>query len=280
MRYEAPAKINLNLLVSPRDESGMHPLSSVVQTVELCDTLDVTRSDSDELVLEGIEVPAGPENLVVQALEELRRLVEVPPVSVKLEKMIPIEAGLGGGSADAAAMLVAGADLVPSQPVELGAVAPLVGSDVAFPLKGGTAEITGYGESVRSLSPLRTFAVALVVPSFGLSTPAVYRKWDDLGGPAGFEVPDRFLPPELRHGFPVRNDLYRAAVEVEPALGDFVRDVGRAWDAAVIMTGSGSACFGFFPSSDEAEEAARSIPGTRAAFGADLRTRGVARIND
>ena len=280
MRYEAPAKINLNLLVGSRDESGMHPLSSVVQTVELCDTLDVTLSDSDELVLEGIEVPGGPENLVVQALEELRRLVEVPPVSVKLEKVIPTEAGLGGGSADAAAMLVAGADLVPSQPVELGAVAPLVGSDVAFPLKGGTAEITGYGERVRSLSPLRTFAVALVVPQFGLSTPAVYRKWDDLGGPAGFEIPDRFLPPELRHAFPVRNDLYRAAVEVEPALGDFVRDVGRAWDAAVIMTGSGSACFGFFPSSDEAEEAARSIPGTRAAFGADLRTRGVARVDD
>lgn len=277
MRYMAPAKVNFNLIVGARDDKGMHPITSVVQTVEWCDTLEVEEAPVDEFVTTGIEVPEGGDNLVVRALEWARTSFEVPPVSVSLDKRIPAESGLGGGSADAAAMLVAVGDLLGVERSVLAGVAADVGSDVAFPLTGGTAEITGYGERVRTLTTLSRFAVAVVVPEFGLSTPQVYKRWDQLGGPAGFEVPDRFLPPELRYSFPIRNDLFRAAVDVEPRLGDFVTDTGRLWDGAVLMSGSGSACFGFFGSIEEADEAAASVEGAIHAVGVHLRGVGVTR---
>ena len=278
MKYLAPAKLNLNLLVSRIDDSGKHPLRSLVQTVEWCDVLEAEEADTDELELVGLEVPDSGDNLVLKALERLRTELEIPPVGFRLEMRIPPEAGLGGGSADAAAALIAGCDVVGADHEKAALVAPEVGSDVTFPLVGGTAEMTGYGEAIESLPPLAAIAFAVVVPEFGLSTPEVYNRWDEMGEPVGFEVPDRFLPPPLRHSYPIRNDLYRAAVDIEPALGDFVRDTARLWDTAVMMTGSGSACFGFFPSEEEAVLAAAAVPGTRAATGAASRPKGVERV--
>ena len=278
MRYLAPAKLNLNLLVSPRDRTGLHPLRSLVQAVEWCDVLIVEESDSDELHLAGIEVPEGEDNLVFRAISKLREKVEVPPVAVELDKRIPTEAGLGGGSSDAAASLLAGCDLVNAERSLAADVAPEVGADVSFFLIGGTVEMSGYGERIESQPALEGVSFAVVVPEFGLSTPEVYRRWDDMGEPVGFELPDRLLPPALRHSYPIRNDLYRAAVDVEPVLGDFVSDTARLWDTAVMMTGSGSACFGFFPNEEEAASAAAAVPGTRAAAGAAARQRGVERV--
>jgi len=278
VRYLAPAKLNLNLLISRVDATGFHPLRSLVQTIEWCDVLDAEEADTDELEVVGIEVPDGGDNLVLKALTGLRTTIEVPPVSFRLEKLIPPEAGLGGGSADAAAALIACCDLVGADHDKAELVAPEIGSDVAFPLVGGTAEMTGYGELIESIPHLDAIAFAVVIPEFGLSTPEVYQRWDAMGEPVGFEVPDRFLPPILRHSYPIRNDLYRAAVDVEPALGDFVSDTARLWDTAVMMTGSGSACFGFFPSEEEAALAAAAVRGTRAAAGAAARPRGVERV--
>jgi 4-diphosphocytidyl-2-C-methyl-D-erythritol kinase len=279
MTYLAPAKINLNLLVESRDERGYHPLRSVVQTLEWCDQLVFRTSESDKLVVEGAELPDGADNIVVKAIDEFRKITRLPPLSVTLEKEIAVAAGLGGGSADAAATLVACCDLT-GQPQSIAIeLAPAVGADVSVIITGGTLEMTGYGERVERLEALTDFAVAVVVPDFELSTPHVYQRWDELNQPEGFVVPDRFLPPSLRNRFPIRNDLYRAAVDIEPALGDFVRDVSALWDGAVLLTGSGPACFGFFPNSSEADEAARSVPGTRSAVGVALRPRGVERIH-
>lgn len=278
MRYLAPAKLNLNLLVSRRDESGFHPLRSVVQTIELLDVLEIDTADEDHLSVGGdVLVPDDSDNLVWKAIGTLRESVLVPPLGIELEKNIPVAAGLGGGSADAAAALVAGCEIARQSADIARQVAPLVGADVTFPLVGGTAEMSGYGEAVEPMLPLEGFAVAIVVPDLYLATPDVYQAWDDLGEPVGFDVPDRLLPPRLRNSFPIRNDLYRAAVEIEPALGDFVADTAVRWDSVVMMTGSGSACFGFFANAEEATEAARSIDGTRAAFGVNLRPIGIER---
>lgn len=278
MRYLAPAKINLNLLVESRDQNGYHPLRSVVQTLEWCDRLSFESSESDQLVVEGADLPEDGANLVVKAIEEFRKTTRVPPLTVTLTKEIAVSAGLGGGSADAAATLVACCDLTgqpQSRAVEL---APEIGADVSVIIAGGTVEMTGYGERVERLESLSDFAVAVVVPEFELSTPDVYRRWDELNEPEGFSVPDRFLPPSLRERFPIRNDLHRAAVDIEPALGDFIREVAGLWDGAVLLTGSGPACFGFFANSVEADDAARSVPGTRSAAGVALRPDGVGRI--
>jgi 4-diphosphocytidyl-2-C-methyl-D-erythritol kinase len=281
MRFSAPAKLNLNFVVSSRDDSGLHPIRSVVQTVELLDTLEADTADEDRLTVRGDdETPDNGDNLVVKALEQLRGSVAVPPISFQLDKRIPAGAGLGGGSSDAAAALLAGCEVARVGQVHARKLAPSVGADVSFPLVGGTAEMSGSGEKIEPMDALQGFAVALVVPDFRLSTPDVYQRWDALGEPVGFEVPDRLLPPSLRNRFPVRNDLYRAAVDVEPRLGDFVSDVAHRWDSVVMMTGSGSACFGYFANVEEAQEAAASVTGTRAALGVALRPKGVSREDD
>ena len=277
MNYLAPAKINLNLLVESRDEGGHHPLRSLVQTLEWCDRLSLVRGDSDDLDVNGADVPDDDSNLVLRAVREFRKLAPVPPLSMSLEKNVPVAAGLGGGSADAAAALVACCEVTGQPRSRAFEVAPAIGADVSVLIDGGTAEMSGYGERVEKLPALDGFALAIVVPDFELSTAAVYRRWDEIGEPVGFEVPERFLPPVLR-GLPIRNDLHRAAVDLEPALGDFIRDVSSTWDGVALLTGSGPACFGFFATADEAAEAANSIPSTRASVGVELRSVGVEKV--
>jgi 4-diphosphocytidyl-2C-methyl-D-erythritol kinase len=117
------------------------------------------------------------------------------------------------------------------------------------------------------------------VPQFELATADVYRHWDRMRGPVGEEAPTRSLPGALRYGMPIRNDLTPAAIDLEPALGDFLADLRDRWETAALMTGSGSACFGFFPDLDEAVDAARAAPDdARLAVGVALRRNGVAEV--
>lgn len=275
--YQAPAKLNLSLLVSPPANDGYHPLQSLVQTVEWCDLLEVGRAEEGNDVLESdIE-----ENLIARAVSELRKAGEVPPLAMRLEKVIPVAAGLGGGSSDAAAALVAAADHAGLTRSGLSEVAFRVGADVALFLTGGTLLIRGRGEQVESTRPLQDFAVAVAVPDFGLATKDVYRRWDALEGPEGTAVPEERLPPALRGLMPMQNDLLPAALDVEPLLGDFMADVGSVWATTVCLTGSGSACFGYFATLDEAVDAASAVSGlVRDSRGVELRERGVGRVDD
>lgn len=274
-RYQAPAKLNLSLHVSPPDASGMHPLESLVQTIDLIDEVDISVSDSDGFSCAGADFDPA-DNLVVVALEALRKSVEIPPVAIHLRKRIPLEAGLGGGSSDAAATLAALLDLTNQSPALAGDVAPGLGADVPLFFTGGTQMMSGFGELLSRQPLLADFSVAVVVPPFGLATADVYRRWDELEGPLGPTIPDNRVPPQLRGGMPLRNDLVPAAVDLEPQIGDFISDVSSAWDSPVAMTGSGSACFSFFSFLDEARDAAASIEGTRGSFGLGLREKGVA----
>ena len=257
--YESPAKVNLSLHVEPPSASGYHPLQSLVQTVEWCDLLsfDEIEESSDVLEVEG-EVPEEG-NLVTSALALIREFASMPTVRVVLEKRLPVGAGLGGGSSNAAAVIRAAHDLGALAGQDMPAVASRVGADVSLFLRGGAQLMTGVGEVLTSQEPLEGFALAVVVPDFPLSTAEVYRKWDQLEGPVGDVVPDAMLPPVLRDGMPIRNDLLPAALALEPRLGDFMADVRAAWDGAVCLTGSGSACFGFFVTVEEAEDAVEQV---------------------
>jgi len=277
MRYEAPAKVNLSLLVSSPRSDGFHPLESLVQTVEWCDLLDVEPGQ------EGIDTMETDieDNIVERALAELRKTATVPPLAITLDKQIPIAAGLGGGSSDAAAVLIAGAEHAGMSRSEVVDVAARVGSDVALFLTGGTMIMRGRGEQIETVEPLSEFAVAIVVPDFGLSTADVYQRWDALEGPVGDSVPDQRLPPTLRGGMPMRNDLLPAALDFEPRLGDFMADIGSIWGTPVCLTGSGSACFGYFATLDEAADAAFAVSDVvRESRGAGLRGHGVQRLDD
>ena len=275
--YEAPAKLNLSLLVSPPRPDGYHPLESLVQTIEWCDLLKV------DLGEEGVDTFESDieDNLVERALAELRKTAGIHPLALELMKEIPVAAGLGGGSSDAAAALLAGSDFGDVGRADLPDVAHRVGADVTLFLTGGTLMMRGVGYDVESVRSLEDFAVAVVVPDFGLVTKDVYQRWDALEGPEGAPVPDERLPPSLRGGMPMRNDLLPAAVDLEPRLGDFMADVSSVWGTTVCLTGSGSACFGYFATLDEAADAATAVAGVvREARGVTLRDHGVARVDD
>lgn len=253
--YRAPAKLNLSLIVHPPRGDGLHPLESLVQTIEWCDRLEVALGEEGTDTLDA-EIE---DNLVEKALRELRRTASVPPLSLRLDKEIPVAAGLGGGSSDAAAALIAGSDFGDADRSTLVEVAARVGADVPLFLTGGTLRMTGIGEQTDPARPLDDFATAVVVPDFGLATSEVYGRWDALEGPTAGSVPDDRLPPSLRGGMPIRNDLLPAALDLEPRLGDFIADVAAVWGTPVSMTGSGSACFGYFATSDEATDAAAAV---------------------
>ena len=274
--YESPAKLNFALLVETPRADGMHPLQSLVQTIDWLDLLEVEESDEDNLVIEGADLDLE-DNLVSRSLQAIRARSFVPPLHVRLDKQIPIGAGLGGGSSNAAATLLAAAEIgkVPRSVAD--EVATTIGADVALFLTGGTLLMTGIGDQIESLRPIAGFAVAVAVPPVEMSSAAVYRRWDDMEGPVGEAVTPRLLPPGLRDGIPIRNDLTPAAFDLEPSLADFMADLRNRWGGPALMTGSGSGCFGFFPDSGEAADAAHSVEDlTRAAVGAGLRASGVA----
>ena len=278
--YESPAKLNLALLVEPPRSDGYHPLESLVQTIDWLDLLEVEEGDEDNLVIDGVADLDPEDNLITRSLKAIRARGFVPPLDIRLEKRIPHAAGLGGGSSNAAAALIAAVEVgrLPVSTAE--ETGPSIGADVALFFTGGTLLMTGTGEVTEPLQPLSGFAVAVAVPPFEISTSEVYQRWDVLEGPIGEVIIPRLLPPLLRDGIPIRNDLTPAAFDVEPGLADFMADLRVRWGGPVAMTGSGSGCFAFFPDLDEATDAATTVTGmSRAAVGARLRPRGVSRVD-
>lgn len=218
---EAPAKLTRSLRVVGVRADGYHLLDAEMVTLDLVDTLEI--GPGDGIDLEGVgrdRIDLGPDNLVARALALAGRRAHV-----RVIKRIPPGGGLGGGSADAAAVLRwAGY-------TDLEGAATL-GADVPFCLVGGRARVQGIGERVAVLPPdPRTFTLA--VPDFGVDTAAVYAAWDELGGPAG------------EHG----NDLEPAALAVEPRLATVRDALGEATGAVPRLAGSGATWFveGGFP---------------------------------
>ena len=250
-----PAKVNLHLGVGPRRDDGKHELHTIYHAVSLFDLVTVERAEKRGVTveLEGEhvdEVPTNEDNLAVQAVRAVAAVAGVDPAArIILRKDIPVGGGLAGGSADAAAALVAadalwGASLVQR---ELERLAAGLGSDVAFLLHGGTALGTGHGEVVSPVLSRGEWHWVLAVAEMGLSTPSVYAELDRQ---RGGDEPD--LPPvahgvlaALRAGDPValglalRNDLQGPALQLRPSLAR-VLDAGRELGAAGgIVSGSG-----------------------------------------
>jgi 4-diphosphocytidyl-2-C-methyl-D-erythritol kinase len=276
--YESPAKLNLALLVGPPRSDGYHPIESLVQTIEWLDLVEVEEAEEESVVIEGVDIDPE-DNLVTRALDAVRGRGKVPRIAIRVEKQIPTGAGLGGGSSNAAATLLAATE-TGGLPVRIASeVAPSLGADVPLFLVGGSLMVTGIGEMTEAFQPpMSSFAVAVAVPPVEMSTVEVYRRWDLMEGPSGETIDERQRPPGLRDGIPIRNDLTPAAIDIEPTLADFMADLRSKWGIPVTMTGSGSGFFGFFPDLGEATDAAGSVsPMCRAAVGAELRPKGVSR---
>lgn len=283
MIWEAPAKVNLSLEVRTPERDGMHPLRSMVQAIEWCDLLDVEEGDEDHLEIEGADLPDDGENLVWKAVTALRQKLgqDRPSLHIKLTKAIAVAAGLGGGSSDAAASLLALAAIRKASVDLVSEVAPTVGADVPFFLVGGTALIEGYGERItKARIDTESWALAIAVPDFELRTADVYQSWDRLEEPIGPTLDGRALPPSLREHGPFRNDLTLAAMALRPELGDWIAEVADTWERPVAMSGSGPSLFAFFADVDEAESAVKALSrSVRAGRAARPRRTGAVRVS-
>jgi len=260
MRAQAFAKVNLALAVYPPSADGYHPLSGIFQSVSLYDTVTIQGASSDTVTVSNDEAPADESNLAFKAADAVRRAVRVSaPIAIDIVKRIPSGAGLGGGSADAAAALGLMATRFVLDEEAVADIAEALGADVPFSYVGGSCRVEGRGERLTVIEPMEGFALAIVVPPFSLSTPEVFRRWDMLDRPTGDVIPDAALPPRLRGGFPIRNDLFPAAVAVDPRVAEWKDELDRIWGTPVSMTGTGSALFAYFATLDEARDAVRAV---------------------
>ena len=259
-RAQAFAKINVALVVGPLRADGKHEIVTVLQRIDLHDGIELVRTSDGDIVVEGFP----DDTLVHQALQALAEaFASGSGWRARIEKRIPVAAGLGGGSSDAAAALQLGNALLskPRASGELHELAARIGADVPFFLRDGPQLATGDGSNLSPLHLPLDFAVVLALPEGETkeSTGAVYRRFDARGGAAGFDERRGALLEALEAversrdlaALP-RNDLASSPLSDElERLGAFRADV----------SGAGPAVYGLFEHEGDAERAARELRG-------------------
>ena len=257
----APGKVNLSLFVgAPRADDGLHPLVSVVQAVTLADEVTMVPAARDEVVCAGVEGP----NLAARALAVFREATGWrEPQRITIIKQIPVAAGMGGGSSDAAAVLrLAAAAAGVTDRALLQELAFRIGADVPSLLDPGRVLMCGAGERVERLPDPEPFGLVIVPSAETLSTPAVYGEFDRLGG-ARPEAELAAREQEARAGEPPPpvNDLQDAARSLCAAIDPVLEEVAAAGADHTLVSGSGPTVFGYFHDPEQARAAAERLPG-------------------
>jgi 4-diphosphocytidyl-2-C-methyl-D-erythritol kinase len=276
LRLSAPAKLNLCLYLGGRRADGLHELCSLFEPLALADLITLpalttpgvgqsrtgASAERDEVVCPGVEG----ENLAARALAALRRCGwPHPPLRIEIEKRIPVAAGLGGGSADAAAVL----RLAAGEVADLERIAAGLGADVPSQLTPSLALVQGAGEMVERLPDPPPHAVVLLPDGGGLSTAAVFAEADRLGLGRGASELDELAKrlratagagaSPLAHPELLVNDLEPAARSLRPRIGDALDALRAAGAPHAALTGSGPTAFGLFESLAAARAAAESL---------------------
>lgn len=262
MQIHAPAKLNLCLYLGARRDDGLHNLCSLFEPLTLADRIEVAEAERDEVVCPGVDG----ENLASRALAALReRDWRRSPLRIEIEKRIPVAAGLGGGSADAAALL----RLAAGEIADLEQIAIALGADVPSQLVPALALVGGAGERVERLPKPASHAVVLLPGGGGLSTAAVFAEADRLGLGRGADELDQMAErlraaagagasplayPEL-----LTNDLEPAARALRPDIGEALDALRAAGAPQALLTGSGPTAFGLFENLEAAHAAAASL---------------------
>lgn len=260
----APGKINIFFAVGPLLNDGYHEVVSIYQALDLRETVSVSASTEWSVSVTGIlsadqlaAVPTGEDNLVVKAakqIAEISGITERQKLNFEISKNVPVAGGMGGGSADAAAALLAvnkfwGTELDQAQ---LLAAAASLGADIPFAILGGTAVGTGRGENLSAVAEVKTLHWVLVANSNGLSTPRVYARLDELRKDRGEDPSDVSTPLvpaaliyALQSGDAIQvakhlhNDLQEAAVDLMPELLETMNQGLEAGALAAMVSGSG-----------------------------------------
>ena len=261
----AHAKANLVLRVGAPRADGLHPLCSLFAALELADEVRIAPADRDEIVCPGVEG----HNLAAAAVTAFRAAAPgagLPPLRIEIDKRVPVAAGLGGGSADAAAVLRAANAITGSalSTGDLRRIGAALGSDVPSQVAPGHALVTGVGEAVERVD-LAGMTLVLVPQPEGLSTAAVYRELDRLGryatdlDPAPLRKLAGRSVADLAAG--LSNDLQPAALSLRPELAETIDELVEGGALAAQVTGSGPTTFGLFAERSAAERAAAGLPG-------------------
>lgn len=260
----APGKINIFFAVGPLLKDGYHEVVSIYQALDLRETVSVSASTEWSVSVTGIlsadqlaAVPTGEDNLVVKAakqIAEISGITEPQKLNFEISKNVPVAGGMGGGSADAAAALLAvnkfwGTELDQAQ---LLAAAASLGADIPFAILGGTAVGTGRGENLSAVAEVKTLHWVLVANSNGLSTPRVYARLDEMRKDRGEDpsaVSTPLVPADLIDALQsgdaiqvakhLHNDLQEAAVDLMPELLETMNQGLEAGALAAMVSGSG-----------------------------------------
>jgi 4-diphosphocytidyl-2-C-methyl-D-erythritol kinase len=267
LRELAYAKLNLVLHVGRQREDGLHAICSLVASIDLADEVIAEPKPSGE---DSVQCPGvADDNLAARALAEFRSRAgkELPPLTITINKRVPVAAGLGGGSADAAAALRIANRLAgePLGPEELLRLAADLGSDVPSQLDPRHALVQGTGERIEPVT-LPPLAAVLIPDDEGLSTAAVYAELDRLDGTREKLDPDPLralagVEPAARLAAAVHNDLQAAALSLRPDLEARLDALRAAGAVGAAVSGSGPTCFGLFADRRAAERAAENLPG-------------------
>ena len=256
----AYAKLNLSLLVGAVQRDGYHPVDSLIQTIDLADRITVERLSNREVVASNsLGIPASEDLGAAAARAVLSEAGSSIGVRIHIHKAIPVGAGLGGGSSDAAAVLVATNSLLdaPLPPRDLHKLGASLGADVPLFLTGGLLRATGRGETIHPSPSVRSETFVVIVPPVHCNTALVYRRFDEIPSLRS-DVPSSSGVLELAH-----NDLEPAALDLYPSLGtvaavtrSMVSEAGALFAG---MSGSGSSYYAAFRSSEEAQRARSSL---------------------
>ncbi|MBR2011103.1 MAG: 4-(cytidine 5'-diphospho)-2-C-methyl-D-erythritol kinase [Clostridia bacterium] len=271
LTVRANAKINLFLDVVGKREDGYHDIVSVMQSVSLCDTLTVAQTQGDEIAFSGGGLPNDETNLVVRAARAYFALRGKPfGVRITLDKQIPMAAGLGGGSADAAATLKAlnALDGDRFTVEELAALGAGIGADVPFCVWGGTCLCHGIGERISPLASRVHAALVVAIAGEGVSTPQAFglldRRYQDYASFTSEATPTALINA-MQNGdlFGTVSALFNRFEEVteplRPAVSELKAMLMKQGALGVLMSGSGPAVFGIFPDAAAAKRAADQL---------------------
>jgi len=279
VRVSAFAKINLSLRVLGLRPDGHHELRTIFQSIALHDTLTIrTRRGPFVLTCDAAACPADETNLVWRAAQRLwdasGRGGAPRDLDIHLAKRIPLQAGLGGGSSDAAATLRALGPFWGVDDATLREIAALLGADVPYFLEGGTVLGLERGDELYPLIDHPPAWITLVLPAFGVSTRDAYAWWDDARQVGGI---NKVRPAQAGRTLSgpasdLRNDLQACVAARHPEIGRLISALHRAGASHAAMSGSGSAVFGLFASRAAAAGAVRALKAARARSGRDPRS--------
>lgn len=269
LTVKAPAKINWSLSICGERADGYHDLDMLMQSLELCDELTFETSRWLTLNVNGQRLPSGDRNLVIRAANALNEAMgQRRGARITLKKNIPARAGLGGGSADCAATLLALNHMwnlhLPLKTLQQ--IGVKLGADVPFCLQRGLCRAQDVGEVLTPYASAPVFPLAMITPGGGLSTPAVFKAWNAGNFPMT-PVETDALSIALCNGYLERaqelshNDLEAPAISLMPEIGKRMEEFRNLGARFVRMTGSGSTVFAVFDSDEAAQTAAAKIPG-------------------